>query len=152
MCVDKKQVDEQVVFFGRQSLGSFQNARALDDDPMKTLQEIRYESGVLERTFGEDVTELFAMDTLENMYGLTDVRGLIAEFSSSISTSKRTSIAILGREQQINSESISHHIHLRVQEICGVLSICGVNPRTNYLAVRPILSGGFLDYDLMPIM
>ena len=128
------------------------NTRSIDMDPWKTLQEIRYESGVLERKFNHEVTELFALDTLENMYGSTSVRGLMAEISASLSSTNRTTISILSREQDIRSESISHSVHLRVQEISGVLTVCGINPRTNYLAVRQILSGGFLDYDLMPII
>jgi len=150
--VDASHVQKQVIFFGRQALGTHSNTRSIDADPWKTLQEIRYESGVLEREFKHEVTELFALDTLENMYGSTSVRGLMAEISASLSSTNRTTISILSREQDIRSESISHNIHLRVQEISGVLTICGINPRTNYLAVRQILSGGFLDYDLMPII
>jgi KaiC/GvpD/RAD55 family RecA-like ATPase len=150
--VDKERVDQQVVFFGRQALGKHLNARAINADPWKTLQEIRYEADVLERKFDHEATELFAMDTLENMYGEKQVRGMVAEISASLSSTKRTTIAIISSEQAIKSESISHHIHLRVREICGVLSVCGANPRTNFLALRPILSGGFLDYELMPIV
>ncbi len=150
--IDRSHVDERVVFFGRQSIGTYPNSRNLDLDPLKTLQEIRYEVDVLERKFNQEVTELFALDTLENMYGANVVRGLLAEMSTALSSTNRTTIAILSREQGIRSESISHNIHLRVQEICGVLSICGVSPRTNYLAIRQLLSGGFLDYELMPIV
>ncbi|MFW9931928.1 MAG: ATPase domain-containing protein [Candidatus Thorarchaeota archaeon] len=150
--VDKSHVDEQVVFFGRQALGTHTNTRGIDLDPWKTLQEIRYESGVLERKFNHEVTELFALDTLENMYGATNVRSLMAEISASLSSTQRSTISVLSKEQAIRSESISHHIHLKVQEISGVLSVCGITPRTNYLAVRQILSGGFLDYDLLPIV
>ncbi|MBN2230751.1 MAG: hypothetical protein JW779_14275 [Candidatus Thorarchaeota archaeon] len=150
--VDKSLIEEQLVYFGRQALGTHSNTRGIDLDPWKTLQEIRYESGVLERKFDHEVTELFALDTLENMYGATNVRSLMAEISASLSSTQRTTISILSRDQEIRSESISHHVHLRVQEISGVLSVCGVNPRTNYLAVRQILSSGFLDYDLLPIV
>ena len=114
--------------------------------------EIRYESSELERKFDHEVTELFALDTLENMYGPTEVRSMIAELSASLPRAKRTTLTILSRQQEITSESISHHVHLRVQEICGVMGVCGENPRTNFLAVRPNLSGGFLDYELMPIV
>ncbi|MFW9908668.1 MAG: ATPase domain-containing protein [Candidatus Thorarchaeota archaeon] len=150
--VDKPRVEAQVVFFGRHYLGQYENVRTIDSDPLKTLQEIRYEAGELERKFKHEVTELFALDTLENMYGPAGVRGMIAEMSSSLQRTNRTTITILSRHQGIKSESISHHVHLSVQEICGVLGVVGENPRTNYLALRPILSEGFLDYDLMPIV
>jgi len=150
--VDKNRVDSQVIYFGRHPPGQYSNVRGLDADPRKTLQEIRYESSELERKFEHEVTELFALDTLENMYGPTDVRGMIAEISTSLPRVNRTTLAILSRLQEIKSESIAHHVHLQVQEICGVMGVCGVTPRTNFLAVRPILSGGFLDYDLMPIV
>ncbi|MDF1541234.1 MAG: hypothetical protein P1Q69_20215, partial [Candidatus Thorarchaeota archaeon] len=150
--VDKKRIDSQVIFFGRQSTGQYSNVRGLDSDPRKTLQEIRYESSELERKYNHEVTELFALDTLENMYGPTDVRGMIAEISTLLPRANRTTLIILSRQQEVRSESISHHVHLQVQEICGVMGVCGVTPRTNFLAVRPILSGGFLDYDLMPIV
>ncbi|MFW9848384.1 MAG: ATPase domain-containing protein [Candidatus Thorarchaeota archaeon] len=150
--VDKKRIDSQVVFFGRHAPGQYDNVRGLDADPRKTLQEIRYESSELERKFNHEVSELFSLDTLENMYGPAEVRGMVAEISASLPRAKRTTLTILSRQQEVKSESISHHVHLRVQEICGVMGVSGETPRTNFLAVRPILSGGFLDYDLMPIV
>jgi KaiC/GvpD/RAD55 family RecA-like ATPase len=149
--IDSKIVEKQVVFFGRHALGQ-QNVRTIDDDPWKTLQEIRYEATQLEREFYTQTTELFALDTLENKYGVTDVKGMMAEITASLPTTERTAVTILSQEQSLKSGSIAHSIHLRVQELSGVLSVCGVNPKTNYLAVRPLLSGGFLDYDLVPIV
>lgn len=150
--IDEKLVDEQVVFFGRQILGQKKNVRAIDNDPLKTLQEIKYESGQLERKFKKEVAELIALDTLENKYGSGNVRSFIAEMSAALPRTNKVTICILSKYQSVKSESIAHHIHLRVQEISGVISICGINPRTNYLAVRPILSAGYLDYDLLPIV
>ncbi|MHA2425638.1 MAG: ATPase domain-containing protein [Candidatus Thorarchaeota archaeon] len=150
--VDKNRIDNQVVFFGRHAPGQYANVRGLDADSRKTLQEIRYESSELERKYDHEVTELFSLDTLENMYGPAQVRGMIAELSASLPRAKRTTLTILSRQQEVKSESISHHVHLRVQEICGVMGVSGETPRTNFLAVRPLLSGGFLDYKLMPIV
>jgi KaiC/GvpD/RAD55 family RecA-like ATPase len=141
----------QIVFFGRHALGH-ENVRELDDDPWKTLQEIRYESTQLEREFFTQTTELFALDTLENKYGVTNVKGMMAEITASLPTNERTVVTILSQEQALKSSSIAFSVHLRVQELSGVLSVCGVNPKTNYLAVRPLLSKGFLDYDLVPIV
>ena len=118
--------------------------RAIDDDPWKTLQEIRYEANQLERKFDTEATELFSLDTLENKYGVTDIKGMIAEITASLPSTNRATISILGEQQGLKSGSIAYSIHLRVQELNGVLSVCGVNPRTNYLAVRPLLSKGFL--------
>jgi KaiC/GvpD/RAD55 family RecA-like ATPase len=150
--VDREIVEKQVVFFGRQALGRKGNVRAIDDDPWKTLQEIRYEAGQLERQFGMEVTELFALDTLENKYGAAHVQELMAEVTAALPDTKRVTLTILGRQQAIKSTSLCHTIQLRVQEIGGVLTVCGVNPRTNFFAIRPILSGGFLDFDLLPIV
>ncbi len=150
--VDREVVNKQVVFFGRQALGKDINVRSIDNDPWKTLQEIRYESSQLERKFQREVTELFALDTLENRYGPATVKGMIAEVSAALPGTERAAITILSRQQAITSGSVSPSMHLRVQEINGVLSVCGVNPRTSFLAVRPILSAGFLDYELLPIV
>jgi KaiC/GvpD/RAD55 family RecA-like ATPase len=150
--LDSKLVEKQVVFFGRHALGKQENVRSIDDDPWKTLQEIRYEATQLERQFNTEATELFSLDTLENKYGVTDVKGMMAEITASLPTTKRTTVSILGEQQNLKSGSIAYSVHLRVQELSGVLSVCGVNPRTNYLAVRPLLSKGFLDYDLVPIV
>jgi KaiC/GvpD/RAD55 family RecA-like ATPase len=150
--VDKKCVDTQVVFFGRHALGADANVRSIEDDSRKTLQEIRYEATQLERQFNQTATELFALDTLENKYGPTAVKEMIAEISASLSGTERATITILSQQQAMKSEAISHAIHIRVQEICGVLSVCGINPRSNYLAIRPILSTGFMDYNLLPIV
>ena len=149
--IDPKVVLKQVVFFGRHALGP-KNVRTIDDDPWKTLQEIRYEASQLEREYFTQTTELFALDTLENKYGVTNVKGMMAEMTASLPTTERTAVTILSQEQALKSGSIAHSVHLRVQELSGVLSVCGVNPKTNYLAVRPLLSKGFLDYDLVPIV
>jgi KaiC/GvpD/RAD55 family RecA-like ATPase len=149
--IDPERILKQVVFFGRHAVGH-ENAREIDDDPWKTLQEIRYESTQLEREFYTQTTELFALDTLENKYGVTDVKGMMAEITASLPTNERTVVSILSQEQALKSSSIAYNVHLRVQELSGVLSVCGVNPKTNYLAVRPLLSKGFLDYDLVPIV
>jgi hypothetical protein len=150
--IDRSVVRDQVVFFGRHALSKDSNMRSLDNDPWKTLQEFQYESGQLEREFKCEVTELLSIDTLENKYGDTTVKGMLAEISSALPDTRRAVIAILSHQQSIKSDALSPNQHLRVQEINGVMSICGVNPRTNFLAVRPILSKGYLDYELMPIL
>ncbi len=150
--VDKSIVTNQIVFFGRHALGKDTMVRSIDDDPWKTIQEIRYESDKLERDFKCEITELFAIDTLENKYGPSIVKGMMAEISAALPPKNRAAVAILSRQQDIKSDSLSPIQHLRVQEINGVLSMYGVNPRTNFLAVRPILSRGYLDYELMPIV
>ncbi|MHA1638300.1 MAG: hypothetical protein ACTSUB_09845, partial [Candidatus Thorarchaeota archaeon] len=150
--IDEKLVYDQVVFFGRQILGQKKNVRAIDSDPWKTLQEMRYESGQLERKFKKEVAEFIALDTLENKYGASNVRSFVAEVSAALPRSNKVTIAILSKHQLVKCEAIANHIHLRVQEISGVLSICGINPRTNFLAVTPIHSAGYLDYDLLPIV
>jgi Cdc6-like AAA superfamily ATPase len=96
--------------------------------------------------------QLVSLDTLENKFGITDVKGMIAEITASLPSTNRATISILGEQQGLKSGSIAYSIHLRVQELNGVLSVCGVNPRTNYLAVRLLLSKGFLDYELVPIV
>lgn len=149
--VENKRVDGQVVFFGRHILGKQTNVRGIDDDPWKTLQEIRYEASQLEREFGASATVLYALDTLENKYGLSDLKGMMAEIAAALASTRRPTTAILSQQQALKSGSLAHGIHLRVQELCGVLSVCGVVPRTSFLALRPVLSEGFLDYDLIPI-
>ena len=149
--VGSDMVENQVVFFGRHILGKQDNVRAIDEDPYKTLQEIRYESTQLEKEFGSPATELFALDTLENKYEVPEVKGIMAEITAALPESQRAVAAILSKQQALKSGAIAHSIHLRVQELCGVLSVCGVIPRTNFLAVSPILSKGFLDYELIPI-
>ena len=80
--LDPTLVEKQVVFFGRHALGHLDNVRSIDDDPWKTLQEIRYEATQLERQFDTEATELFSLDTLENKYGVTDVKGMMAEITA----------------------------------------------------------------------
>ena len=150
--VDEKCINEQVVFFGRHAIGNLPNVRTIDDDPWKTLQEIRYEATQLERKFNSPATELLSLDMLENKYGVNDVKGVLAEITASLPPTNRTTISILSQEQALKSGSIAYSIHLRVQELNGVLSVFGVIPRTNFLAVSPMLSKGFLDYDLIPIL
>ncbi len=150
--VSADRIEKQVVFFGRHALGTRENVRSIDDDPWKTLQEIRYEATQLEREFEAEATELFALDTLENKYGVTDVKGMLAEVTASLPLTNRATVAILSQHQELKSGSIAYGIHLRVKELSGVLSVFGVIPRTNYLAVSPLLSKGFLDYELIPIV
>lgn len=150
--VDAESVEKQVVFFGRHVLGKHENVRSIDEDPWKTLQEIRYEATQLEREFKTQATELFSLNTLENKYGITDVKGMMAEITAALPTTQRATVTILSKQQALKSGSIAHTIHLKVQELSGVLSIFGIIPRTNFLAVRPILSTGFLDYELVPIV
>jgi hypothetical protein len=150
--VNPNTVDAQVVFFGRHALGKKENVRNIDNDPWKTLQEIRYEANQLEKQFKAEVTELFALDTLENKYGPSIVQEMIAEVTAALPDTNRVTLTILSRQQSIKSGSISHDAHIRVLELCGVLNVFGVNPRTGYFVVRPVLSGGFLDYDLLPVV
>jgi len=150
--VSTERIEKQVVFFGRHALGTRENVRSIDDDPWKTLQEIRYETTQLEREFEAEATELFALDTLENKYGVTDLKGMLAEITASLPLTNRATVAILSQHQELKSGSIAYGIHLGVKELSGVLSVFGVIPRTNYLAVSPLLSKGFLDYDLIPIV
>lgn len=150
--IDPDRVDKQVVFFGRQAMGKKKNVKSIDNDPWKTLQEIRYEANQLEAQFGLKATQLFALDTLENKYSAGVVREMMAELTAALPSTNRVTLTILSRQQSINSESISSSTHIRVLELCGVLNLYGVNPRTGYFAVRPILSGGFLDYDLLPVV
>jgi len=150
--VDAECVEKQVVFFGRQVLGNRENVRSIDDDPWKTLQEIRYEATQLEREFNTQATEFFSLNTLENKYGITDVKGIMAEITAALPTTQRATITILSKQQELKSGSVAHSIHLKVQELSGVLSIFGIIPRTNFLAVRPMLQTGFLDYELIPIV
>jgi hypothetical protein len=150
--VSREKVSKQVVFFGRIALGKRLNVRSLDDDPWKTLQEIRYESAQLERQFNQKTTELYALDTLENKYGASIVKGMLAEISAALPETDRVVATILSKHQDIKSEAISPNIHLSVHEIGGVLTVAGIIPRTGFLSVRPILSGGFLDYELIPMV
>ncbi len=149
--VDNNVITQRVVFFGR-NVPSYSNVRPLSQDPVKTLQEIRYEAGQLERKYGMETTELFALDTLENRYGDASLKSIVAEICTAIAATDRVTVSIVSTHQSVRAESIPHDVHLRVLELCGVISVCGVNPRTNFLAVRPILSGGFLDYELIPIV
>ncbi len=149
--VDRDLVEKRVVFFGR-NIPQHSNVRALSNDPMKTLQEIRYEASQLERKFGVETTELFALDTLENRYGAASLKSIVAEICTAIAATGRVTLSILSKQQSVQAESIPHDVHLRVGELCGVISVCGINPRTNFLAVRPLLSSGFLDYELVPIV
>ena len=150
--VDPERVEKQVVFFGRHVLSKHENVRSIDDDPWKTLQEIRYEATQLEREFKTQATELFSLNTLENKYGITDVKGMMAEMTAALPTTQRATLTILSKQQALKSGSVAHSIHLKVQELSGVLSIFGIIPRTNFLAVRPMLQTGFLDYELIPIV
>ncbi len=150
--IDSKSVEKQVVFFGRHVLSKHENVRSIDDDPWKTLQEIRYEATQLEKEFNKQATELFSLTTLENKYGITDVKGMMAEITAALPSTQRATVTILSKQQALKSGSIAHSIHLKVQELSGVLSIFGVIPRTNFLAVRPMLAKGFLDYELIPIV
>ncbi|TFG32003.1 hypothetical protein EU527_11140 [Candidatus Thorarchaeota archaeon] len=150
--VDEKCIEEQVVFFGRHAIGAYPNVRSIDDDPWKTLQEIRYEATQLERKLGTPATELFSLDTLENKYSVSDVKGMLAEITAALPSTNRATISILSQQQAMKSGSIAYNTHLKVQELNGVLSVYGVIPRTNFLAVRPLLSKGFLDYELIPIV
>ncbi len=150
--VEKEVVEEQVVFFGRQALGRASNVRHIDDDPWKTLQEMRYESNQLARKFGDSTIEFFALDTLENKYGPAIAKGIIAEITAALPGTNTTTILILSRHQSIKSSSLPHSIHVAIQEMCGVIGVFGVNPRTGILALTPRLAGGFLDYDLIPVV
>jgi len=150
--IDAKSVEKQVVFFGRHVLSKHENVRSIDDDPWKTLQEIRYEATQLEKEFETQATELFSLTTLENKYGITDVKGMMAEITAALPSTQRATVTILSKQQALKSGSIAHSIHLKVQELSGVLSIFGVIPRTNFLAVHPMLAKGFLDYELIPIV
>ena len=150
--VDATSVEKQVVFFGRHVLSKHENVRNIDDDPWKTLQEIRYEATQLEKEFKKQATELFSLNTLENKFGITDVKGMMAEITAALPSTQRATVTILSNQQELKSGSIAHSVHLKVQELSGVLSIFGVIPRTNFLAVRPMLSKGFLDYELIPIV
>jgi KaiC/GvpD/RAD55 family RecA-like ATPase len=150
--VGGSRIEKQVVFFGRHALGTRENVRSIDDDPWKTLQEIRYEATQLEREFETEATELFALDTLENKYGVNDVKGMMAEITASLPLTNRATVAILSQHQELKSGSIAYGIHLRVKELSGVLSVFGVIPRTHFLTIHPLLSKGFLDYDLIPIV
>jgi len=150
--VDKEPVSNLVVFFGRHILGTGTNVRAVDSDPTKTLQEMKYEAHQLEKKSGSEATQLFSLDTIENTYGPASARAMVAELSASLSGTGRVTVAILGRHQAMKAQSIPHDMHLRVRRLCGVLSISGVMPRTNFLALKPLLTEGFLDYELTPIV
>jgi len=150
--VDKKTIDECVVFFGRQALGRIGNVRPISDDPSKTLQEIRYEANQLARRFDKEVTEFFALDALENKFGPVKTTGMVAEITASLPETETATIMVLGRQQTISSSSLPHSVHIVVREICGVIGIYGISPKTGFLALRPRLTGGFLDYDLLPVL
>ncbi|MGY5859072.1 MAG: ATPase domain-containing protein, partial [Candidatus Thorarchaeota archaeon] len=98
--VDSESVEKQVVFFGRHVLGKHENVRSIDDDPWKTLQEIRYEAAQLEKEFKTQATELFSLNTLENKYGINDVKGVMAEITSALPTTQRATITILSKQQE----------------------------------------------------
>ncbi len=150
--IDYDEIMEQIVFFGRHALGNKGNTRGLDMDPNKILQEMRYEANELQRKSKSVVTELFALDTLENMYGPKVVKGMIAEITAALPGTDRATVTILSQHQALRSESVSCDSHLKVEQLSGVLSVYGINPRTGYQALRPILSEGFLDYNLIPIV
>ena len=80
------------------------------------------------------------------------VKGMMAEITAALPTTGRATVTILSKQQSLQSGAIAHSVHLKVQELSGVLSIFGIVPRTNFLAVHPILSGGFFDYELIPIV
>ncbi|MHA1771732.1 MAG: RAD55 family ATPase [Candidatus Thorarchaeota archaeon] len=150
--VDRGVVEEQVVFFGRQALNRTSNVRHIDEDPWKTLQEMRYEANQLVRRFKSDAIEFFALDTLENKFGADIAKGMIAEITASLPGTQTATILILSRHQKIKSNALPHSVHVAIQQICGIIGIFGVNPRTGILALTPKLSGGFLDYDLIPVI
>lgn len=149
--VGTEKISHQVVFFGRQTSRDLPNCRELDDDPWKTLQEIRYESTQLEREFNQTATALLSLDSLENRYGVRAVRSLVGAVTASLSQTGRVIMGILGMNQDVKSESLSPNTHLRIEDIDGVLSLHGMIPRSNYLAVKPIRTTGFMDYSLIPI-
>ncbi len=150
--VDKKVVDDQVVFFGRQALTKMGNVRHIDEDAGETVQGMRYESNLLVRRFGQSAIEFFALDTLENKFGADVAKGMIAEITAALPETETATILILSRHQSIKSSALPHSVHIVVEQLCGVIGIFGVNPRTGILALVPQLSGGFLDYNLVPIV
>ncbi|NWF96956.1 MAG: AAA family ATPase [Candidatus Thorarchaeota archaeon] len=150
--MDLSSATDRLVYFGRHALGRGGNVKPIDDDPAKAIQEIRYETGRLEREYGCPATDLFALDTLENKYGPSVVKGMVAELTAALYGTGRVTLTILSHHQSVKAQSLSHSVHLRVEELCGVISVAGINPRSNFLALRPLLSAGFLDYELTPIV
>jgi hypothetical protein len=64
-----------------------------------------------------ETTELFALDTLENKFGVADVKGMLAEITDALPITNKATITILNKHQELNSGSIAHGIHLRVKEL-----------------------------------
>ena len=61
-------------------------------------------------------------------------------------------IAFVKEEQKL-VETFSHlaTMHFKLELIDKTLVMRGIQPQTNYVAVCPIISGGFLDTKLIPI-
>ncbi len=150
--VEREAVNNQMIFFGRHYVSSSSNVRTLDDDPQRTLQELRYEVHQLARRFGQDVTQFISLDTLENMYGSHDAAGMMAEMAASLAETSTTTVAVLTRHQEVLCSRVPHTVHIVVRQLCGVIALYGSNPRTGFLVLTPRLETGFLDYDLVPVV
>ncbi|MEM2141708.1 MAG: ATP-binding protein [Candidatus Thorarchaeota archaeon] len=150
--VDRDLVRDRLVLFGRQYAGKSENYRILEPDPAKTLYEMRYEAHQLEKVLGEPAMFVMFLDAMENMYGASATNAVLAELTSLVQNSRQIAVAVLSKHQDLRVNSILHHLRLQVREICGVVSISGVSPRTGFLALRPLIAEGFLDYELIPLV
>jgi len=119
-------------------------------DQLLDILEISKQS--LRKEIGGPFLINLGLDTLENKYGIPALNEFIAITVSKARLEGDVIVGWLKENQEFRGGTTAATSHWKLDLINRALVLEGIIPATEYYAISPILSKGYIDYKLTPII
>lgn len=119
-------------------------------DQLLNILEISKQS--LRKEIGGPFLINLGLDTLENKYGIPALNEFIAITVSKARLEGDVIVGWLKENQEFRGGTTAATSHWKLDLINRALVLEGVIPATEYYAISPILSKGYIDYKLTPVI
>ncbi|OLS12405.1 MAG: hypothetical protein RBG13Loki_4055 [Promethearchaeota archaeon CR_4] len=153
--VDGEKIAQQFILFDRPPVTENIRSKAtvLSDSLLDALGEFHHQEDLFASYIDGPVLKIIGLDKLEHLYSPDDLRKTIPNEVVYTKTSPNITVAFVKEEQSLVS-NLSHLAtrHYKLEMINKALFMRGIQPQTDYIAICPVISGGYLDTKFINVL
>lgn len=143
---------EQTVNFERYISKSTTNRFELPENVDELLDILETSKNTLRKKIGEPFLINFGLDALENKYGIPALNELIAITVSKARLEGDIIVGWLKENQEFHGGTTAATSHWKIDLIDRALVLEGIIPATEFFVIESILSKGYIDFSLTPVL
>jgi len=153
--VESGKIAQQFTIFDRSAVieNVISKAVTFGETLSETLEEMHRNEDLLASIYDLPVLKIYGLDKLEHVFSPEDVRRYITSEVATTKNSQNIALAFIKEEQSfVGTFSHLATMHYKLELIDKALVIRGIQPQTSYVALYPVISGGYLDTKFIPIV